>query len=155
MNAKPQGLFQILTHVYKKRHRSGAVTWVVRWKSPTSGKWKTAAAGKTRAEAVLFENKVRYELALGRDPQLLKLEPSGNLTVRAVTERFLEHSRFLTGSDGWRAENKARLKQWVLPNLGVVTFNELTPDVILKFYLKLREDGFGRPSIAKTHTLCA
>ena len=146
-------LLQIQTNVYKKRHRSGATTWIVRWKSPVSGSWKVAAGGRTKAEAMLFEARVRQELAKGNDPALIRIAPDGHLTVSSVIERFYEHSRFLGGSPGWRTENKARMEQWIRPALGTSRFADLTQDQILKFYISMRDQGLGRPSIHKTHTL--
>jgi integrase len=146
-------LYQIQTHVYKKTHRSGAVTWVVRWKSPVSGKWRVAAAGKTRSEAMLFEAKVRKELALGQDPGLLKVSPTGRMTIAELIDHFYGHSRFIGGSRDWQVENRARIEKWIRPELGHLVFLELDANRIMKFYVGMRDQGLGRPTIHKTHTL--
>jgi hypothetical protein len=57
---------RILTHVFQKKHRSGNITWVVRWKDPKTGRWKRRFAGKTKDEALLIESEVRRQLALGQ-----------------------------------------------------------------------------------------
>ena len=145
-------LFQVQTHVFKRTHDSGAVTWIVQWKSPLTGKWKKVAAGRTKSEALLFEAKIRRELGNGRDPSLLMIDPSGKLSVSSVIDQFLAHSRYLSGSQGWQTEARARLYQWVKPELGSVAFSELTRDRILKFYIQMRDQGAGPWTIIKVHT---
>ena len=87
------------------------------------------------------------------NPALIKIDPSGRLTVMSVIERFLTHSRFLSGSTGWQSENHARMLQWIRPELGSLAFSELTKDRILKFYIFMRDQGVGPWTIVKTHTL--
>jgi hypothetical protein len=61
-------MIRITTSCFQKKHRSGAITWIVRWKDPKTGRWVKRAAGRTEDEAKLVEARVRQELALGRDP---------------------------------------------------------------------------------------
>ena len=150
MKATP--IIRIQTNVYKKRHRSGAITWVVRWKSPATGKWKVAAGGKTRSEALLLEARIRQELALGKDPSITV--PLGvDLTVSDLIDRFYEHSRFLGAATGWRVENRSRLEKYVRPELARISFASLDANQILKFYIRIRDIGLTRPTIHKVHTL--
>lgn len=153
MSDETVGLLTIQTYLYKKRHRGGAVTWVVRWRSPVTGKWRAVAGGKTKAEAMLFEAKVRNELAKGNDPQLLKMGAVAELTISALIDEFYEHSRFLGSSEGWRVENRRRLEQYVRAYLGSIPYSELTVDSVLKHYIGFRDLGRSRATIHKVHTL--
>ena len=146
-------ILQIFTNVYRRKHRSGTVSWMVRWKSTVTGRWIAMTGGRTKAEAQVLEGQVRQELLKGNDPTFLRATEDGKITLGYLIDRFFDHSRFLSGSKDWQAENRSRLDQWVRPTLGDRAFAELTKDEIIKFYLSMREEGVGRPTIHKTHTL--
>jgi integrase len=146
-------ILQIFTNVYKRTHRNGSTSWMVRWKSAVSGRWIAVTGGRTKSEALIMEGRVREELLKGNDPSFLRASTDGEMTVGGLIDLFYEHSRFLGGSAGWKTENRARLEQWVRPALGETVVGELTKDRILKFYIFMRDRGLGRPTIHKTHTL--
>ncbi len=130
----------IRTYVYKRKHRSGAITWMVRWKDPKSGRWIARAGGKTRDEAMIVEAEVRKELLKGNDPAAIH-EAVETITVRDVVVRFYQHSRFLSGTERWKHETKQKIANEVLPQLGSKTFAEIDRETLYRFYLSMKERG--------------
>jgi integrase len=151
--AKKDGIFVIRTNIFQKVHRSGAVSWIVRWRSPKSGKWKKVSAGKDAEEARAIEAKIRLALMNGEDPELIRASDVPNFTVADVLDRFYGHSRFLGASETWRIENRRRLEKYIRARLGSVSFAELNQDMILKLYISIRDEGMSRATIHKVHTL--
>jgi integrase len=142
--------FPIHTNIFKKTHRSGKASWIVRWKCPLSGKWKKVTAGKTKNDAKLLEARVRNELITGKDPSV----PQTNTdSIQDLIEDFYQSPRFLAGSEGWKIESRARIAQWIQPQIGYMTISEVTQDQILRVYLNMKENGLARSSIMKAHTL--
>ncbi len=142
----------IRTYLYKKRHRSGSVTWVVRWKDPTTGIWRAIAGGKTKHEAAIVEARVREELLKGNDPTP-KSDESASLRVGKLIDLYYQGARFQSGSAHWQAVMRSRFEKVIRPALGDAVMLTLKKDQIYRFYLTLKDQGLSHKTIKQYH-LC-
>lgn len=144
---------KIRTYVYSRKYESGKKVWMVRWKSPTDRRWRATVGGVTKDEALLREGEIRKSLYLGKDPASGLPGLDVQIRVHEVIDRFYKHSRFLSGTNGWRFESRSRIERELRPPLGNFAFHELTKDRLYKTYLGMRDRGLRRASIHKAHTL--
>jgi integrase len=143
----------VQTNIYKRTHRNGSVSWMVRWKSPKTGRWRARTAGKSETEASLIEAQIRQELARGTDPDQIDAESAHHLTVADIVKVFYGHSRFLGGTPRWRKDAREKIDNDIVPKLGKKFFSELDQDTIFKFYLGLRQREISNATIDKYHGL--
>ena len=85
------------TNIYKRRHKSGRTSWVIRWKTSEGAKWKAFTAGKTKGEALKIEADLRSKLLSGWAEED---SPDSSLSVNELTQKFIESSRFQGGTLG-------------------------------------------------------
>ncbi len=130
-------MIPIRTYIYKRKHRSGAVSWMVRWKDQKTGLWKAITGGRTQDEAKIIEMRARDALLKGEDPGPTKYaEP---LLVKDVIEQFYKGPRYLTVSIGWQKEFQQKLEKVLLPQFGECLFSDLTREKLLNFYINLKK----------------
>ncbi len=146
---------QLFTNIFAKKHRSGNVTWIVRWKDPKTGQWIKRAAGRTENEAKLLEAEVRRDLALGLDPQPKTPEKTLNRNVEEISHLFLKSVKFLTAKPHWQNETRRRLRKDVVPKLGKLKFKDLKRETLFKFYLELKDREISHATLQKYHALMA
>ena len=144
---------RILTNIYKRKHRSGKVAWMVRWKDPQTARWVARTAGKTEDEAALIEARIRENLAVGREPFPEEAATTEPLSLAQVAECFYQSPKFLAGKPLWQAERRRLLTKDILPYFGRQKFAALTRDHVLKFYLELKGRKLSHASIQKYHVL--
>src|SRR4051794_22057015 len=90
------------TYIYKRVHRSGNITWLVRWKNPSTGRWDYSSGWKSEDEAKLAEGEIRRKLFMGVDPkgkQATFKEPP----VIELVQLYFESPRFKNASEEWQA----------------------------------------------------
>src|SRR4051812_14238340 len=115
------------TYLFKRKHRNGIVSWRIRWRDPRTRRWKSVSGGRSREEAQAIESHVRQDLLKGKDPSS-KVSNAQDLTVNATTDTFLDHARYLSGSEKWKFEVSNKIKNDIRPHLGRLFFFELTQD---------------------------
>jgi len=143
----------IRTNIYKKTHRSGNITWVVRWKDPASGKWRVMAGGRTKDEALIIEGVVRRELYGGGDPGRISDKKTKDITLNELLDKFYRTSVFLGGKEYWRREAKSKIENDIRTHLGNRLFCDLNQNTLFGFYLKLKERGISNRTVDKYHYL--
>ena len=99
----------VKTFIHKREYRGGKKVWVVRWKDPETGLWKSLVAGRTKNEAVILEGQVRDNLMRGENP-VPKPERPGGLKVSEVIAWFRESSRFKSAERRWRRSPQERVE---------------------------------------------
>jgi len=142
----------IRTYLYKKRHKSGAVTWVVRWKDLQTGLWRSLSGGKTKQEAMVVEARIRETLLRGEDPTP-KQDEHAALRLSELIELYYQGARFLSGSEHWQRVLRSRMEKVIRPALGEAHLATLKKERILKFYLELKSKGLSHKTIKQYH-LC-
>ena len=140
----------IRVFLYKKRHRSGNVTWVVRWKHPVTAQWFNLPGGKTKAEAEGVRAKLWQDLLMGKDP-LRAIPQHQSLTVEELAKLFMNSPRFLVFSDHWKRVRRAQYEQVIVPAFGKQIFLTLKRDHVLRLYLSLKDRGLSHSTIRKYH----
>jgi len=136
--------------LYKKKHRSGNVTWVVRWKHPVTGQWFNVPGGKTKAEAELIRAKLWKDLYNGKDPTR-ETPAFQKLTVEELAKLFFSSPRFITFSPHWQKVRRAQIEKVIVPALGNQIFLTLRRDPVIRLYLSLKENGLSHSTIRKYH----
>jgi integrase len=141
--------YVVRTGVYKRKYPSGAVAWQVRFKT-NEGLWKGCCGGKTKAEALAAEVRIREKLLQGKDP--FEADQS-DLTVSELIQSFYGSARFMGSSPGWQRENRARITQWVEPRLGLLKVSVVKKEDVLSLFTKMKSSGLHHSSIKKTLTM--
>ncbi len=141
----------VRTFIYKKTHRSGRVTWVVRWKHPETGQWLNRSAGRTRDEAEETEDRLRERLRRGEIPGGNGEMTDGPLHVTELIDLYYLSPRFLNFNE--RGRNGARAQfEMIRSELGKEYFSTLTKERILRFYLSLKQKkGLSHATLRKYH----
>src|SRR5262245_21326634 len=111
-------MIRLQTNIYRRRHRNGTESWMVRWKDPKTGRWISRTAGKSRDEALLVEAQVRQDIGQGKIPTGAGEQARADETVAEAISFFFDHSRFLKGTPRWQKEVRAKLNLDVIPRLG-------------------------------------
>lgn len=109
------------TFIYKKTHRSGNISWVVKWKDPSGGRWVVAAGGKTEEEALLVEADIRKKLYKGENPKA-KTEQKVEPRINELIDYFYQSPRFLNTSSHWQEVIKNQLDDVIRPQFGKKLF---------------------------------
>ncbi len=140
----------IRTNIYRRTYASGREAWMVRWWDKKSDSWIAIKGGNTRDEALIAEAKVRHDLLAGQDPRgALRREKAE--TVAEVIDLFYQSPRFLTATPQWQAVGRLQFDGPVKEHLGKCRFSDLKRDRVLRFYLKLKEEGLSHSTIRKYH----
>lgn len=137
----------IRTYVFKKPHRSGNITWVVRWKDPLTGRWISSAAGKTRDEALLVESEIRKKLYLGKDPRE-RSQQIAEPRLDQLLETYYQSPRFQNLSEGWK-ESVQNQFNVILPIFGKKYFSQIKREQLFRFFLDLKAKGLTHSTIGK------
>jgi integrase len=140
----------VRTYLYKKKHKSGGTTWVVRWKDPKTQLWRSMAGGRTKAEAQALEIRVRSELLKGNDPTP-KADEFASLRVVEVIERYYESARFQGVSEGWQTVLRSRFEGRILSAFGDQPVLRLNRERLIQFYLRLKSEGLSHKTIKQYH----
>ena len=143
----------VRTNIYKRKERNGQATWMVRWKDPSTGKWRAARGGRTRAEAIAFETRVREHLLRGEDPAWAAKPAVPRPSLSEVADTFYKQTLFLSGSADWRAAVQSKIENEIKPALGKVPFDELDSERIYGFYLTLKAESDSDPKGRSNATL--
>ncbi len=141
---------KIQTHIYKRKHRSGNVSWMVRWKDRDTGAWRTATAGRDEDEARAVEAQIRDNLLRGVDPNP-KSQERQLVLVNDLIEEFLQSPRFLTASEKWQKVVRSQMESVIKKQFGNQKITELKKDKIFKVYLQMKVAGFSHATIKKYH----
>jgi integrase len=141
----------VKTNIYKRKERNGQITWMVRWKDADTGKWRALRGGRSKAEAVAFETRVREHLLRGEDPMWVFKPAVVRPTVREVADQFYKHTLFLSGTSEWQQETRSKIEKEIKPALGKLIFDELDSERIYRFYLQLKS-GDGAEIQGRTHS---
>ena len=136
--------------LYKKKHRSGNLTWVVRWKHPVTGQWFNLSGGKTKAEAEAVKAKLWQDLYNGKDP-IRETPQYQKLTIEELAKLFFQSPRYLTFSEHWQKVFRGQIEKVIVPALGKQIVVTLRRDAVLKLYLALKEKGLSHSTIRKYH----
>ena len=144
---------RISTNIYRRQHRNGTCSWMIRWKDARNGKWRAITAGRSQDEALILEGQLRQKIAVGQDPLAVLTPEQAYMSVNEVLDEFCAHSRFLSASEKWRSEALLKIDKDLRPTLGKKTFVTLSEDQILKFYLGLKARGVCNGTIDKYHGL--
>ena len=141
---------KIQTYIYKKKHKSGNVSYVVRFKDEL-GRWVSFSAGASKEEAKLYEAKVRQDLFSGVDPKKKNEKVRADVSLSEVIDFYCKQPRFLGLSEKWKEtvtsffENKAKME------LGRYKLSQLKKDHAYKLYRKLVADGCSNATVTKYH----
>jgi integrase len=135
----------VRTNLYKRKHKSGTVVWMVRWRDPESGLWMARTAGRSEAEAVATETQVRQALLLGKEPfedeKKLKAKKEEDVLLETVIEQYFKSPHYLGISPHWQWVTRTRLQKHIQPLLGKKKLSELTEEVLYDFYFGLKNSG--------------
>ena len=139
----------IRTNLYKRKHKSGNLVWMVRWLDPKSGQWKARTAGKSKDEAAIVEAQVRLALIQGNEPfPSVAEDPQGkNLLFDDLLDAYLLSSRFRTYSPHWQATREGRIRQRIRPYFGKKSVGDLGEKFIYEFFFKLKNEGLSNNTI--------
>ena len=140
----------IRAFVYRKKHRSGNVTWVVRWKHPVTGQWFNLSGGKTKSDAEAIKSKLWQDLLLGKDPRE-QAPAHRSLEVRELIDLFYEDARYKNASAKWQAVIKGQFENVIRPKLGKLALATLKRDQLVRVYLGLKEQRLSHSTIKKYH----
>lgn len=126
----------VKTYICKKKHKSGNVIWIVRWKEAATGRWLSLVGGKSKGEAQIIEARVREMLLKGEDPRPHRANvgsnrPLSNPTVAEIVSQFFLNSRFLTLRPGWKQMVERQIVTKILPSLGKVRWTQLRKETLL------------------------
>ena len=141
---------EIRTYIYKKKHRSGRATWIIKWLDPETNSWLYKTAGRTHNEAKLVEARVRESLFRGENPYPQHSDQK-DITISELVAIFYQSPRYLNASPRWRFVIKAQLDKVICPDLGAKRFANLKREDLLKLYLKLKANGLAHSTIQKYH----
>jgi integrase len=138
------------TYLWKKKHRSGNITWCVRWKDPKHGRWVSIAGGRDQTEASLIEARVREALLKGEDPRPQQ-HFQKEYHVADLIDLFYESARFQASTPKWQFVTRRQYESMVRPYFGSCYFTALKKDQIYKAYLDLKAKGYSHSTILKYH----
>lgn len=143
----------VKTNIYLRRHGKDGVSWMVRWKDPSTGRWKSRTGGRTRDEAVIIETQVRSALILGKEPFVDELK-AARVKVKDVIASFYRSSSYLGVSEHWQATMRSRIDSMIQPKLGQKEIATLSQSDIYDFYFGLKHtEGFSNNTIRQYHRL--
>lgn len=140
---------QVRTFIYKRTHRSGSVSWMVRWKDSDTGIWKTATAGRTKEEAQIIEASFRQQLLQGLSPQVKPAKP--HETISELIDEYYTSPRFLSLSEEWKKGVRGQMENTIRPHFGKFTMKDLPKDKVYKIYFQLKEGGISHTTLQKYH----
>ena len=109
----------VRTYVYRKKHRSGNVTWVVRWKHPDTGQWFNISSAKSRDEADELNDSVRSSLRKGLIPQPER-QTATAMTVGVLIDLYMKSPRFQNALPSWCLNQRGQLDRVIRPALGAL-----------------------------------
>ena len=146
-------IFAPRTYLYKRTHRSGNVTWMVRWKKPDTGLWQTVLGGKTKNEALAIETRIRSSLLNGTIPNSTPshLLPQVNANVSFLIDEFYFSPRYLAVSLEWRKSVRSQMERVIRPHFGKYMIHELQKETVYKVYFSFKEKGISHSTIKKYH----
>ncbi|MEK7692411.1 MAG: hypothetical protein AAB425_15455, partial [Bdellovibrionota bacterium] len=145
---------RIQTYVYKKTHRSGSVSWVVRWLDAETGRWTNMAAGKSRDEAQIIEGRIREALLKGQNPRPERkdaVQMETKMTVSELIDLYFHNPRFRSVGTNWQRNVRAQLEKVIRPAFGKIAFADLSKERLYGFYMGMRENGYSNATIRKYH----
>ncbi len=143
----------VRSHIFKRIYAGGNESWVVRWKSPDSGAWRSVAAGKNKSEAQIVEARIREQLLRGELP-FAKADRK-ETTFTELAREFFESPRFKNSADHYQKVVRLRLESEVIPYFGKTVLSTLTKARLIAFYMDLKERGRCHATIRKYHfTIC-
>ena len=145
-------MITVRTHLYKRKHRSGTVSWMVRWKDPITEAWKTCTGGRSKDEARIIESKIRDQLLMGKDPQTRPNQPSKTIgLISNLIDEYYENARYLSLSKEWKEAVKSQMERIIRPNFGKYCIQVLPKDIVYKIYFTLKDSGLSHSIIQKYH----
>lgn len=146
---------RIQTHIYSKKHRSGNITWVVRYKD-FQGKWVVFSAGKSKDEALIYEAKIRQQLFAGVDPRESKKTVENDATISEAIDYYYSHPRFKIRKQRCQKEIRSFMESMIRPRWGKLNISRLTSDHFFKFYEERIAEDLSKNTIRRNHyVLCA
>ncbi|MBI3534347.1 MAG: tyrosine-type recombinase/integrase [Deltaproteobacteria bacterium] len=142
---------QVRTYIYKKKHKSGSASWIVRWKDLVTGIWKNMSAGKSKDEALYMEAEVRKALFQGQNPKPESPVYTPKMTVSELIDQLYQSHRYLSISTNWQHALRGKYENYIRPIFGEVHFSELKKERLYQFYMNLKTKGFSHTTIQKYH----
>jgi integrase len=141
---------KVNTYIYEKKHRSGNVSFVVRYKDSAS-KWVSVSAGTSKDEALVVEAKIRQELFSGIDPKGNIEKKRADVSISQVVDHYRKQLRFKGLSEKWRDTVDRFFDGRVKPQLGGVNLSTLKREQVLKLYQSIIQDGCSSATLVKYH----
>ncbi len=142
---------QVRTYIYRKKHKSSKVSWIVRWKDRATGIWKSMSAGPSKDEALYMEAEVRKSLFQGQNPRPELPVYTPALTISELIDLLYKSHRYLSASPEWQKALRGKYENSIRPTFGSLPFTELKKDCLYRFYMELKTKGRSHSTIQKYH----
>lgn len=146
---------KVQTYIYKKKHRSGKFSYVVRYKD-AHGKWVSFSAGPSKDEALIYEAKIRQELFADRDPREDRRRVEEDVSISDAIDYFYTHPRFQIRKQRCQKEIQSFLETMIRPRWGKLHISKLTSEHFFRFYQERLAENLSKNTVRRNHyVLCA
>lgn len=142
---------RVHTYIYEKKHKSGNVSFIVRYKDFDTGKWVSFSAGDSKNEALLYEAKIRQQLFAGVNPQAALKRKLAEAAISEIVEAYYKHPRFMGLSADSQDNTKSFFRRFIIPQWGKMKITALKDEHFFNLYSELRKKKLTNSTIRRFH----
>ena len=147
-------MITLQTSIYKRRYRKSLRDcWILKWKDPVNHQWRSAAAGKTKEEALVIEAQIRQAILRGDPVSLDAPAPvkKGAGVINSLIDQYYTSPRYLSLSPEWQVNCRSQMERIIRPEFGDQDILKLKKDEVYRYYFRLKSVGIPHTTIQKYH----
>ena len=144
-------MIKIQTYIYKKKHKSGNISFVVRYKAHEAGKWVSVSAGSSKQEALLVEAKIRQEMFAGINPKHALEKKRNDVTISEIIDIYYKQPRYKGLGQKWRETITSFFENRVKIQIGKIKLSAVTREHVYKLYRSILADQCSNATLVKYH----